>query len=111
MVVMTYLCRVNTLMRNITITTKNVEAFALRKIGTYPEGSVSKREVIATIQCCDEGESQTLGWELNGKLTKAVYDYWQQAKLDKPMHHQRSRDELTKLAQDTALALSQPSRD
>jgi hypothetical protein len=91
-------------MRSITIDTRNVEAFALRKIGTYPEGSVSKREVVATVPCV--GNAEELGWKLNGELTKAVYDYWRQANLDKPAHYQRSRDELTKLAQDTALALS-----
>lgn len=93
-------------MRSITIDTKNVEAFALRRLGTYPEGSVSKREVVATIPC--NGDAERLGWELNGQLTKAVYAYWQQAQLDKPAHHQKSRDELTKIAQDTVAALSQP---
>ena len=91
-------------MRSITIDTRNVEAFALRKLGNYPEGSISKREVVATIPCHDNAEK--LGWELNGKLTKAVYDYWRQALLDKPAHHQKSRDELTKIAQDMALSLS-----
>lgn len=96
-------------MRSITIDTKNVEAFALRKLGTYPEGSVSKREIVATVPC--SGDAERLGWELNGKLTKAIYAYWQQAALDKPAQHLKSRDELTKIAQDTAAALSSPSAE
>lgn len=92
-------------MRSITIDTSNVEAFAFRKLGGYPEGSISKREIIASIPC--EGNAEQLGWELNGKLTKAVYAYWQQAQLEKPAHHQKSRDELTKIAQDTAFNLAQ----
>lgn len=94
-------------MQSIEITTKNVEAFALSKLGNYPAGSVSKREVVATVPCA--GNAEELGWELNGRLTKAVYDYWQQAQLDKPPHYLKSRDELTKIAQDMAQSLSSTS--
>ena len=87
-----------------TLDTSAVTARIFDRLKTYPEGSISKREVVANVPC--NGDIEKLGWELNGKLTKAIYSYWQQAALDKPQHHAKSRDELTKLAQDTALKLA-----
>jgi hypothetical protein len=87
-----------------TIDTSVVISKALERLKAYPAGSVSKREVVASIPC-DAPDMDKLAWNLNGKLTKAIYSYWQQAALDKPQAHTRSRDELTKLAQETADSL------
>ena len=82
-----------------TIDTSNI---ITRALAAYPEGSVSKREVVATLPCDDPAKQ---AWELNGLLTRAIYAYWQAATLAKPKHHLRARDELTKLAQDVVLKL------
>ena len=87
-----------------TIDTSAVVSKALERLQAYPAGSVSKREVVASIPC-DASDMDKLAWNLNGKLTKTIYSYWEQAALDKPQAHTRSRDELTKLAQETADSL------
>lgn len=80
----------------------NVHDIVARRLSTYPEGSVSRRDVVATLPYRGDDD----GWELNGRLTKAVYDYWEQTMSNKPPHHLKSKDELTAIAQQVVADLS-----
>ena len=78
-----------------TIDTAAVIAKALER---FPAGSLSKREVVATIPCSDNPEEHAR--ELNGRLTATIYKHWQETDLLKPKAWTVARDELTRKVQD-----------
>lgn len=80
----------------------DINSIIAKRLANYPDGSVSRRDVVATYLCADE----RAGWELNGRLTKAIYSYWQQANLHKPLNHLQTKDELTAVAQKVVADLS-----
>ena len=84
-----------------TIDTTAVISKALGRVENYPAGSLSKREVVANIPCDDLGiDAEEYGQKLNGRLTAAIYKYWQETDLLKPKSWNVARDELTKKVQD-----------
>lgn len=79
-----------------TLDTSAVISKVMDRIKNYPDGSVSKREVVADVPCT--GDIDEFGRALNGKLTKAIYAYWEKSDLLKPPHWSVTRDELTAVA-------------